>query len=371
VTIDGLVFVITAIVATLLIIFVLVMVHEAGHFFTARLARIRVLEFGIGFPPRARVLARRGDVDYTLNWLPIGGFVRMEGEEQDSDDPRSFNNAGLPRQLLVLVAGVTMNVILAFLLFFVVAWFFGPAESVSDVYVLDGGAAQAAGLHSGITIESLNGQHYGFMSSEDILQAIREHAGQAVTLGYIDTDGSHKTIDLTLGPDPSKGVLGIGCAPVITSNTTCSFKLVVTYLPTNPGAAAVTAWDQTVNSLQVIGRTLGDLVGQAASNPGAAPAGVAGPVGIVQAVGIVLTDYGPVILILLAGLLSANLALINVLPIPPFDGGKMVIMVIKRAFGVRAVTNYEIATNLIGFALLIAFVLWISYFDVVRIGSGG
>ena len=98
---------------------------------------------------------------------------------------------------------------------------------------------------------------------------------------------------------------------------------------------------------------------------------MAGPVGIVQAVGLVLTDYGPVILILLAGLLSANLALINVLPIPPFDGGKMVIMVIKRAFGVRAVTNYEIATNLIGFALVIAFVLWISYFDVVRIGSGG
>jgi regulator of sigma E protease len=88
-------------------------------------------------------------------------------------------------------------------------------------------------------------------------------------------------------------------------------------------------------------------------------------------VGIVLTDYGPIILLLIAALLSANLALINILPIPPFDGGKMAIMVIKKVFGVRAVTNYEIATNLIGFALLIAFVLWISYFDVLRIGSGG
>jgi len=371
VTIDGLVFAVTAIVATLLIIFVLVLVHEAGHFVTARLSGIRVLEFGIGFPPRARVLGRRGGVDYTLNWLPIGGFVRMEGEEQDSDDPHSFNNAGLPRQLLVLVAGVTMNVVLAFLLFFVVAWFFGPAESVSNVYVLDGGAAQAAGLHSGITIESLDGQHYGFMSSEDILQAIRDHAGQAVTIGYIDTDGSHRTADLTLGSDPTKGVLGIGCAPVITSDTKCSFKLVVTYLPTNPGVAFATAADQTWTSLRLIGGAVGGLLGQIATNPGQAPAGVSGPVGIAQVVGVVLQDYGLVILLLLAGLLSANLALINLLPIPPFDGGKMVIMIIKRAFGVRAVTNYEIATNLIGFALLIAFVLWISFFDVMRIGSGG
>jgi regulator of sigma E protease len=371
VTIDGLVFATTAIVATLLIIFVLVLVHEAGHFFTARLARIRVLEFGIGFPPRARVLARRGDVDYTLNWLPIGGFVRMEGEEQDSDDPHSFNNAGLFKQLVVLIAGVTMNVVLAFLLFFVVAWFFGPAESVSNVYVLEGGAAQAAGLHSGITIESLNGQHYGFMSSENILQAIREHAGQQVTLGYVDTDGTHRTIALTLGPDVSKGVLGIGCAPVITDKTDCTFNQIVTYHATDPASAFTTAADQTANSLLLIGRAVGDLFGHIATQPGTAPAGVAGPIGIAQLVGVVLFTYGPILLLLVAGLLSANLALINLLPIPPFDGGKMVIMVIKRAFGVRAVTNYEILTNLIGFALLIVFVLWISFFDVIRIGSGG
>lgn len=370
-TIGGLLFVATAVVATLIVIFVLVLVHEFGHFITARLAGIRVLEFGIGFPPRARLLGRRGGVDYTLNWLPIGGYVRMEGEDQDSEDPHSFNNAGLLRQLGVLVAGVAMNVVTAFVLFFVVAWLFGPAESVSDVYVLPGGAAEAAGLQSGITIESLNGQHYGFMSSEDILQAIRDRAGQVVMLGYIDTGGAHRTVNLTLGSDPSQGVLGIGCAPVITETTNCSFHLVVTYLPTDPAAALSTAADQTWTSLRLIGGAVGNLFGDIASNPGQAPPGVAGPVGIAQVVGVVLQDYGVVILLLLAGLLSANLALINLLPIPPFDGGKMVIMVVKKVFGVRAVTNYEIVTNLIGFALLMAFVLWISYFDVVRIGSGG
>jgi regulator of sigma E protease len=371
VTIDGLVFVATALAAAVPIIFILVLVHEIGHFVTARLAGIRVLEFGIGFPPRARVLARRGDVDYTLNWLPIGGFVRMEGEEQDSDDPRSFNNASLAKQLIVLVAGVTMNVVAAFVLFFVVAWFFNPTVVLNANYIVPGGAADRAGIPAGARIDTLDGQSYGFISSQDLRDAISSRAGQTVTIGYDDPSGVHKSVTLTLGTDSAKGILGVSClGPDAPADATCKLET-VRYSLSNPGTAAVTAWDQTVNSLQVIGRTLGDLVGQAASNPGAAPAGVAGPVGIVQAVGLVLTDYGPVILILLAGLLSANLALINVLPIPPFDGGKMVIMVIKRAFGVRAVTNYEIATNLIGFALLIAFVLWISYFDVVRIGSGG
>lgn len=371
-TIDGLLFVATAILATLAIIFVLVLVHELGHFVTARLVGIRVLEFGIGFPPRAKVLGRRGETEYTLNYLPIGGFVRMEGEDADSDDPHSFNNAGLLRQLLVLVAGVTMNVITAFLLFFVVAWLFSPGESVSNVYMTPGGPAQTAGLTNGVTIESLDGQRYGFMSSQDLIGAIQEHPNQVVTVGYIDASGSHKTVQLRLGANADgKGVLGIQCAPVLTSTTSCSFKLVVTYSPMNPAAALSTAADQTWTSLRLITGAVGNIAGQVASNPGQAPAGVSGPVGITQVVGVVLQDYGFVILLLLAGLLSANLALINVLPIPPFDGGKMAIMVIKKAFGVRAVTNYEIVTNLIGFALLMAFVLWISFFDVIRIGSGG
>jgi regulator of sigma E protease len=371
VTIDGLLFAATAILATLVIIVVLVLVHELGHFVTARLVGIRVLEFGIGFPPKARTLARRGDTEYTLNYLPLGGFVRMEGEDQDSDDPHSFNNAGLRRQLLVLVAGVTMNVVTAFFLFFIVAWAFNPTVVLNANYVIPDGAAAQAGLHNGVTIESVNGERYGFISSQDLRSAISSRAGQTVAIGYVDTDGSHKTAQVTLGTDASKGILGVACeAPTAPTGTQCRLETVM-YGTMNPVTAASTAAGQTVNSLQVIGQALGDIVGQVARNPGTAPAGVSGPVGIAQTVGIVLTDYGPIILLLIAALLSANLALINILPIPPFDGGKMAIMVIKKVFGVRAVTNYEIATNLIGFALLIAFVLWISYFDVLRIGSGG
>ena len=107
-----------SIITILLFIFILgalVVIHELGHFVTARLMNVRVLEFGVGFPPRAKVLRNKGETVYTLNWLPIGGFVKLEGEDGDAtDDPRAFSAQSLPRRLLILVAGVAMNVLLAF-----------------------------------------------------------------------------------------------------------------------------------------------------------------------------------------------------------------------------------------------------------------
>src|SRR6187551_2103818 len=106
------------IVLFLLILGGLVLIHEFGHFITARLASVRVLEFGVGFPPRAKVLRSKGETLYTLNWLPIGGFVKLEGEDGDQQgDPRAFSSQNLPTRLWILVAGVLMNIILAFVIF--------------------------------------------------------------------------------------------------------------------------------------------------------------------------------------------------------------------------------------------------------------
>jgi regulator of sigma E protease len=400
VTIDGILFWLGAIPATLLVLTILVLVHEIGHFATARLAGIRVLEFGIGFPPRARVLHDDGETIYSLNYLPIGGFVRMEGEDADSNDPRSFANAPILRQIGVLVAGVTMNLIVAFVLFFIVALLFSPGEAVRADYIVPNSAAAAAGLRNGVTIESINGQRFGFMTSQDLLSAIQAHPGQTVEIGYVDLDGARKTVQVTLGSRLAQGsngptgVLGITCQPVPVSEVIgardalsralvalgsqplpaaqpCGLKESVTYSSTDPATAIAMAADQTGKSLQLILQGLGRLGEQLATHPEQAPANVAGPVGITQVVGIYLFDFGPVLVILLAAVLSANLALVNILPIPPFDGGKVAIVLIKRAFGVRGVGAYEIATNVIGFVLLMAFLAWISYFDILRIGGGG
>lgn len=399
-TTQGLLFALLAIPVTLLVLCVLVLAHEFGHFITARLSGIKVLEFGIGFPPRAKVLHDDGETLYTLNYLPIGGFCRFEGEDSDSDDPRSFSMAGLPKQILVLVAGVTMNLLMAFAIFFVVAWVWSPGETVKAEYVLPNSAAGRAGLPNGIQIESLNGERFHFLVGGDPLEAIKAHPGETVTIGYIDSSGARKTAVVELGsttnPNTGKvqGFLGITCqspAMMVVGAVqsgmnwgrlataqpqlppqTCSMTANVNYavLQTDPGAAAATAFDQTTKSLGLILGALGDLGAHIATEPTQAPPGVMGPAGITQSVGLVLLDYGPVMLLILAAILSANLALINILPIPPFDGGKIAIQGIKRVFGVRGVTNYEIVTNLVGFVLLFVFLGWITYFDILRLGGG-
>ena len=108
-----------------------VVMHELGHFITARLARVRVLEFGIGFPPRAKIATSKGETLYTLNWLPIGGFVKLEGEDGDrSGDPRAFSAQSLPVRLLILVSGVVMNVVLAFAIFAGIVWLASPLAGI-------------------------------------------------------------------------------------------------------------------------------------------------------------------------------------------------------------------------------------------------
>ena len=110
---DGLVFGLLAIVLFVVVLGGIVLVHELGHYLTAKALNVRVLEFGIGFPPRARVLRSKGETLWTLNWLPIGGFVRLEGEDGESaDDPRSFAAKSLRARLAILVAGVAMNIAL-------------------------------------------------------------------------------------------------------------------------------------------------------------------------------------------------------------------------------------------------------------------
>src|ERR1700690_2769845 len=155
---------ITSILQTLITVLIffailtaIVGIHEAGHFATARLAGIRVHEFGIGSPPRARILRARGDTIYTLNWLPIGGFVRLEGEDGDSDDPRSFAVAALPKKLLVLLPGVVMNLLVAFVIFTAIAWVATPQGGLTFDEVVAGSPAAQAGLQAGEAILAIAG----------------------------------------------------------------------------------------------------------------------------------------------------------------------------------------------------------------------
>lgn len=365
-SLDGLLFWAKAVPLLLLILVPLVLVHEFGHFVVARLVRIRVLEFGLGFPPRAKVLGHDHETEYSLNWLPIGGFVRLEGEEEDSDDPRAFTNAPLGKQLLVLVAGVAMNVLTAMVLLFVIAWVFNPVVQPTITAPVDGSPAAVAGLKAGETLVSLNGQmHSALDFGTDPTQSwhddLAAHAGETVSLVVADVNGNERTVLVKLH------------VPTATDNWALGVQMNGAALVDsagNPVQAAGLAVSGTERAMTLILVALGDIGKQIATNPGAGPQGVQGPVGIASDVGQVASQPNALMLLLLMmAVISANLALVNVLPFPPLDGGKIVIMTVKRIFGTRGVGAVEQFAYMAGFAFLIAFIGWITYFDIVRGGA--
>jgi regulator of sigma E protease len=364
----GLTFGLSGVIGLFLILIPLVLVHELGHFIMARLAGIRVLEFGLGFPPRARILGHDHETEYTLNYLPIGGFVRLEGEETESDDPRSFGNASLPKQVIVLVAGVAMNAFVAIFLFFVVAWAFNPVVQPTIAQIQSGSPAAAAGLQPGDSIVSIDGRTYPEQSvlefsSADPTQAWRQdllnHAGQTVHLVIADANGAQRTVVVKLRvPTADQGALGVVMDTELA--TTAG----------NPVNAAGLALTGTGRAMVLILGAVGDIGKQLVTNPSQAPAGVQGPVGIASDIGHVVSQPNALMIMLLfAGVISANLALVNVLPLPVLDGGKMVIMVMKRIFGARGVSVFETFAYIASFALLLAFMGWITFFDILRVSG--
>jgi regulator of sigma E protease len=350
----------------------LVLVHELGHFVTARLAGVRVLEFGIGFPPRAKVLRAKGETLYTLNWLPIGGFVKLEGEDGDEgDDPRSFARARLPVKLVILAAGVVMNLLVALAIFTVIAWVATPVIGIRFPAVQPGSPAQMAGLQPGDAIVSINGRTYEYFNGDQLLTDLRSLAGQTVTLGIDRPVGPDGDVTVTLRPaseiDADTGALGIG-----TTETQPFFETHFTgqYTGRDLPAAVGIGVSETFRWFGLILAGLGDLARDFVANPTAPPA-VSGPVGIATQIGQVFFGVGPVMTLYVAGILSANLALVNALPFPPLDGGRALMIVLKSIFGKRISLRAERLTYVVGFVFLFAFLIWVTGFDVLRILGGG
>ena len=355
----------------------LVLVHEFGHFVTARIAKVRVLEFGIGFPPRAKVIRSKGETLYTLNWLPIGGFVKLEGEDgEHPDDPRSFSAQSLPIRLIILAAGVVMNLLTAFLIFTLIAWLWTPYTGLKFSEVDANSPAEAAGLQPGDTILAVNGQQREFFGEGSILTELQANVGQTVTLTIQHADGTVDTVDATLRTqseiDASKDAEGIAQkGPLGISGGEAGFQPVF-YGNHNRGLgdALVIAAQQTVYWFGLILAGLGDLVSGFVNNPTAAPP-VAGPVGIATQIGDVFWQLGPIITLYVAGILSANLAVVNILPFPPLDGGRMLVITLKRIFGARISLQAERLTYVVGFVFLFAFLIWVTGFDILRGLTGG
>jgi regulator of sigma E protease len=345
----------------------LVVIHELGHFITARLSNVRVLEFGVGFPPRAKVLRNKGETIYTLNWLPIGGFVKLEGEDGDeANDPRSFSAQSLPKRLLILVAGVAMNVLLAFAIFTGIALIGDPTIGIRIGTVQPDSPASTAGIVAGDVVASVDGQYYGAFSGTSSLADLKTKAGQTVVIGLETADGGTKTVTTTLRTPAevaaNKGALGVSDLTATTTSVSIHYS---------PVQAVQIGVRRTVDALGLIVGGLATLVDSIANRP-TEPPPVSGPVGIATQLGDVFWQLGPILTLYVAGVLSANLAVVNILPFPPLDGGRMLMITLKRFFGERISLRAERLTYMVGFVFLFAFLIWVTGYDIIRsLGGGG
>lgn len=348
----------------IIILGLLVFVHELGHFTMARILGVRVKEFGFGFPPRLWGTSR-GGTTYSINWIPLGGFVRLHGEDGEEHDAGSFVAQRAWKRFLILVAGVSMNVVLAAAVF-AVGFATGLPTDVSagtpaggnvrdvQVQIIDlaeGSAAATIGLQVGDSLVKLNGQSVG--SVEDAQRIAREAGATSVGITYRRNGAEqHATVLLAKIPDTDRVGLGVSLVKV----GTVSFPF---FRAIGEGIAA--AGSALWAILQAFGQLLANLV-----QHGSIGADVAGPVGIAVLTGQV-SRLGFAYLLQFTALLSLNLALINILPIPALDGGRVLFLAIEKLRGKPVSRAVEAKIHNTGFAILIALVTLVTFRDVIKL----
>lgn len=357
------------------VIFILVLVHEWGHFAAAKRLGMRVEEFGIGFPPRVWGI-RRGETEYTLNALPIGGFVRIFGEDPTetaevpkAERARAFNSQPPSAQAIVLVAGVVMNVIFAWLLFVGVYLVGVPAavdtESASAdarlviTEVLEE-SPLAGAVPPGATIRTVSTRDAVLRdpTPDTFSKFVAENVQSELTLTLrYPTSRQEETLTVVpqtgLIPDKPE-VPAVGVALTLVDQV--SYGLI---------GAITQASLRTYQTLIAIVTGLGGLIAGAVTG-GADLSQVAGPVGIAGLVGDAAAFGFPTLATFIA-VISLNLAVINLLPVPALDGGRLVFVAVEAVRGKAIDPVWAQRVNLAGFALLMLLMLIITYRDIARL----
>jgi regulator of sigma E protease len=343
-------YVLISVLAFVVLLGVLVGIHELGHFATARFFGIQVEEFGFGFPPRLWGRRRNGTL-YSINAIPLGGFVRMKGENGEWDDPRSFGAKPAWQRAIVLCAGAFMNLLGALVLFFLVYTIAPIPQDTPKVGAIAPHSPAAAALKIGDVITAVNGTSVD--SQSQVHDLIACSAGKPTTL-TIRRDGAtiERTVVPRLNPPPGQGAVG--------------FAGSITYSGTDGLHALGNSFYEPVRFVKSIGALF--------SPPPCTPqAGVSGPVGIARVTGqaansVQQLGMGPVLY--LAALLSMNLAFVNLLPFPALDGGRLLFVLIGAARRRRFDPRREGLVHFAGFAVLMLFTLAVSAHDISQWLSG-
>lgn len=368
-----------SIVLFIAVLVVLIVVHELGHFLIAKLFRIRVDEFGIGYPPRAFTLGTHGDTTYTLNWLPFGGFVRIFGERHNraySSQEKEQAFVYKPRivQAAVLAGGVVFNVLFAWLLF-TATFLIGTPMTIDESEaagvdtrlvvssVIAGSPADVAGLVAGDEIVSLRSgeQTLADPTPETASAFIQARPGEDVVISYVRDLEARRVEAVRIIPahgvlSESPGTPAVGIAMALVTDRALPLGEALT-----EGLTA-TAYALKAVTVGLLGFFASALTGTVDWAQVAGPIGIAGLVGEASSVGLVYLLY-------FTAFISINLAIINLLPLPALDGGRLVFVAIEALL--RKPINERITTalNVVGFALIIFLMVVVTYHDILNLAA--
>ena len=356
----------------LIILLVLVIVHEFGHFIVAKWTNMRVDEFAFGFPPRL-FAKKKGETTYAVNALPFGGYVSIWGENGEPNDeakthPRAFGNRPWWAQLLVLVAGVAMNMLLAWIIFIGISYgnikvssddeIYGKRVQDAQLMVMDASPlspAYKAGLVPGTTLLEVKsrGVKANLTTATSLIDFIATHNNDPFTITYKDISGvtSNTTVVAVYGIIPDKKAIGISIESVGTIKT--SFV-----------EAVKIGSERTVDMTTLTFSGLKALFVSAIDGKNVIQE-LSGPIGIARIVGQT-SDYGYKAVLTLVAVLSINLAIFNILPLPALDGGRMVVTVIEAVTKKKVPHKYYSWVNVIGFFALMLLLVIVSVHDVSR-----
>jgi regulator of sigma E protease len=368
-----------------ILIILLVIGHEAGHFFAARRAGIEVEEFGVGFPPRAKVLTTKNGTEYTLNWLPLGGFVKLKGEHDSDTTPGSFGAARLRDKVKVMVAGVGMNFLIAYILFTIIALIGMPQlvdnqftvasdtkvtrQEVLAGYVEVGSPAANAGLQLNDTIVSITEtgncaeacKTRELKVASELGETTKSLAGQTVDVSVIRSGEpmilsaqllDEQTVSASKATDNPKGYLGVVPTEFSAQRSTWSAPVV--------GAGL------TVQFTELTMKGLWSIVsGLFQGNTTQAKEQVSGVVGV----GYIFSSasfLGPVFMLMIVAVISLSLAIMNILPIPALDGGRLFVTLFYRLINRPLTEKIEERIHGTGFVVLMGLFVLITILDVQR-----
>ena len=373
-----------------LILFIgLVVIHELGHFWAARRGGVEVEEFGIFFPSRLYKKVTKAGYDFTVNLLPLGGFVKLKGEHDSDTGKGSYGAAPTATKAKIMLAGVTMNLITALVLFTFLALVGMPKlvdhqftiksdtkisrQQVLIGYVEPHSPADRAGLHTRDQLLTIGGKK---VSTSDNLPGItKQFAGKPTNVTYVRGGKTHATtvtfltkttVDASLKTDNPKGYLGIEPTDLTLRRSTWSAPIVAVGLSTQLTALTFQGLGHALAGLG--GIFAGAFTGNHVARENAqttASSQVSGPVGIF----VVLKDgslLGYQFMLLIIAVISLTLAIMNVLPIPALDGGRLFVMLVSRLLNKKITPEAEEAIYGTGFAVLMVLIVIISVVDVKR-----